>query len=282
VSAFPGGAISPRISAKDGRRWIIAADWFNVVALDLSKPHPIALGTDLWWNRDESGWGLSIAQHDNLQLFAVWFTYDESGKPTWRFVPDGTWIDATTFTGALYKASVPGLDFFSSRFVSPSVTQVGTVTLRFNDMNSGEATFMVGDQLIRQPITRMSFGPVGHVFTALADLYFNPEQSGWGFAMHQQYGTVFATWFLYDTDGSPTWLLMPDATVAGSCAACYPVVSGDVYRATSAGGSAYEARTVTVSKAGTASFANDGSLAGILRATIDGKSWSSRISPLAF
>ena len=31
--------------------------------------------TDLWWNPNESGWGLNIVQHASRNIFAVWFTY---------------------------------------------------------------------------------------------------------------------------------------------------------------------------------------------------------------
>jgi photosystem II stability/assembly factor-like uncharacterized protein len=268
--------LSPRLWVKDGRRSVIAADWYKgVVSLDLSNPHPIALGTDLWWNPAQPGWGLSIVQHDNLQVFAVWFTYDERGRPTWRFVPGGTWADSTTFTGALYVATVPARDFFASTFTAPTVTQVGTATLRFDSADSGEAMFTVGATQLRQPITRMEFGPVGKTATGLADLWFNPSQSGWGLAMHQQYSTLFATWFLYNDDGSPTWLLMPDATAQDG------YMSGDVYRATGSAGALFVARGVAVSKVGTASvtWQTDSQ---VLRATIDGRSWASPVSRLPF
>ena len=36
------------------------------------------------------------------------------------------------------------------------------------------------------------------------------SESGWGLNITHQGNTLFATWFTYDTDGSPMWLVMPD------------------------------------------------------------------------
>src|SRR6185503_19971412 len=42
----------------------------------------------LWWNPNESGWGVNIAQQGDV-WFAAWYTYDRSGKPTWFVMPRG-------------------------------------------------------------------------------------------------------------------------------------------------------------------------------------------------
>ena len=38
--------------------------------------------TDLWWNANESGWGVNFS-HQGDFIFATWFTYDTAGKPWW-------------------------------------------------------------------------------------------------------------------------------------------------------------------------------------------------------
>lgn len=59
--------------------------------------------TDLWWNKDESGWGLTLAHH-NDKIFGVWYVYDADGKPFWVVMSDGTFSnDGLTFTGALFQ-----------------------------------------------------------------------------------------------------------------------------------------------------------------------------------
>jgi Spy/CpxP family protein refolding chaperone len=37
---------------------------------------PAANYTDLWWNPNESGWGITITQHPTNQIWAIWYTYD--------------------------------------------------------------------------------------------------------------------------------------------------------------------------------------------------------------
>src|SRR4029453_19181708 len=63
--------------------------------------------SDMWWNPSESGWGVTIADHET-QIFAVWFTYDTDGSPMWFTVPGGTFnADRTFFSGDLYRSTGP-------------------------------------------------------------------------------------------------------------------------------------------------------------------------------
>src|SRR5205085_5594228 len=48
---------------------------------------------DLWWNAQESGWGVSINQQ-NQTLFAVWYAYGADSKPVWYVMSGGTWTSA--------------------------------------------------------------------------------------------------------------------------------------------------------------------------------------------
>jgi Divergent InlB B-repeat domain len=63
---------------------------------------------DLWWaGESENGWGLSIAQQADT-LFAVWYSYDVSGRPIWHVMPGGEWrVDSTgrSYTGTLFKTT---------------------------------------------------------------------------------------------------------------------------------------------------------------------------------
>ena len=60
---------------------------------------------DMWWGGlAQNGWGIAVLQQYRT-LFLVWFTYDAAGAPTWFVMPDGSWKDAATFEGRLYRAS---------------------------------------------------------------------------------------------------------------------------------------------------------------------------------
>lgn len=42
--------------------------------------------TDLWWNANESGWGVNITQKGN-NLFAAWYGYDLNRRPLFAIMP---------------------------------------------------------------------------------------------------------------------------------------------------------------------------------------------------
>ena len=63
--------------------------------------------SDMWFNPSESGWGVTIADHDT-QLFAVWYAYDTDGSPTWFTGPGGTFnANRTFFSGDVYRSTGP-------------------------------------------------------------------------------------------------------------------------------------------------------------------------------
>lgn len=113
--------------------------------------------TDLWWNPNESGWGLNVIQHPNNIIFAIWYTYDAEGKMTWFHVPQGTWTDSMTYTGDLYAAAGPS--FASPTFNAAQVKRraVGTATLRFSSSGSGTWSYSVDGVSGSKNIERLAF-----------------------------------------------------------------------------------------------------------------------------
>jgi hypothetical protein len=80
--------------------------------------------SDLWWNPNESGWGINFQQQDDL-AFATIFTYGADGQPRWysaselrlRFALPG---GLPSFEGRLYESTGPG---FSTAFNPAAVTR---------------------------------------------------------------------------------------------------------------------------------------------------------------
>ncbi|HUR60430.1 MAG TPA: hypothetical protein VM029_22095 [Opitutaceae bacterium] len=80
--------------------------------------------SDLWWNANESGWGVNFQQQDDI-AFATIFTYGPDGRPRWysasdlrmRFVLPG---GLPSFDGRLYESTGPG---FSTAFNPAAVTR---------------------------------------------------------------------------------------------------------------------------------------------------------------
>ena len=92
---------------------------------------PTNFGTDhsdMWWDENESGWGLSVSHHGDI-IFAVWYTYDDDGNPLWVVMPGGE-LNGNTFSGnAFTTTGSPYMAGFDAKVTK--VTPVGTVTIDF-------------------------------------------------------------------------------------------------------------------------------------------------------
>jgi hypothetical protein len=109
--------------------------------------------TDLWWNANESGWGLSITQQFST-LFAAWFTYDAQGKAIWYVVPNCP-VSGTGCTGAIYQVTA-GEPLTTAWNGTNSPTVVGSMTLAFTDAARGTMTYtlngVTGSRLIAREV----------------------------------------------------------------------------------------------------------------------------------
>jgi hypothetical protein len=112
--------------------------------------------TDMWWNPNESGWGLNLTEHSSHMVFAVWYTYDANGQRIWYTMSSGQWTSPTSYTGALYQtAGPPANGPFDPSLVAR--TQVGTATLNFADANTGTWSYSVNGVSGLKNITRYPF-----------------------------------------------------------------------------------------------------------------------------
>ena len=121
-----------------------------------SGPAPLDDYTDLWWNAQESGWGLAVTHRGN-KMFLAWYVYDSQGRPVWIVGPDcGVDADGNGCTGALYRTTGPAL----GASFDPSLVRAnpaGTATLRFIDPDNGVLTFTVDGVAGTKAITRQVF-----------------------------------------------------------------------------------------------------------------------------
>jgi Trypsin. len=172
---------------------------------------PAADFTDLWWNANESGWGLSLTQHGGA-LFGAWFAYDATGKSTWYVIPGGRWNTSTLFVGDVYATTGP--DPTAANFDPTRVlrTKVGTATLRFSGTAQASFSYTVNGVSESRSITRQPFGNGSAVSNAFGDLWWSASESGWGLSLHQQGSTLFGVWYTYAPDGSPVWFVLPGGT----------------------------------------------------------------------
>lgn len=84
------------------------------------------------------------------------------------------------------------------------------------------------------------------------DLWWNPQESGWGANIVQQGETAFVTLFVYGPDGKPTWYVASDARVFATDGAGRPAFRGTLYRTQGPWqGGPFDAAKVQVQPAGT-------------------------------
>ena len=187
--------------------------------------------SDIWWNPAESGWGLTIADHQT-QLFVVWYTYRQDGSPTWFVIPGGTFSQGKRlFSGDIYQTTGPP---YTGAFDSSQVrvTKVGTANLDFAPpaLAAGRAlfTYTVGSVSQSKQIERQPFGNAPTDWgTDLTDIYWDPAESGWGLTLAQHGNNVFGVWYTYDLSGQPLFVVMPGATFNGGDS-----FTGDLYTTT--------------------------------------------------
>jgi hypothetical protein len=177
---------------------------------------------DMWWaGPSENGWGMSMVQHGDV-LFAMLYGY-WNNFPRWWVMSGGTWNAAhTVYTGALYEPrGAPFRTYDASRFVpGPSI---GTLTLTFF---GDEIISMNTVMNVQQPfntvastkqMVRHGFGSGTAPMQGLGDMWWGgPAQNGWGISVIQQAGALFAVWYTYENDGTPTWRVLPSGTWTGN------------------------------------------------------------------
>jgi len=237
--------------------------------------------TGLWWNANESGWGAHFTQRRNI-LFAAWYTYDASGNPMWYVasscaMPDGSTGTSGTCNGTLY--SVTGPAFFGVPFDTTKVENkpVGTLQVAFQDANNASMTWNVASQTRTVAIVRQLFAAGPAPAIDYSDLWWNPNESGWGVGIAQQANVMFVTWYVYDDTGKPTWY------VASNCAVSGNGCSGTLYRTTGPPfGPTFNASAVQDFTAGTVTLTFSDPNNGMLSFTVNGKSGTKAITRQLF
>jgi hypothetical protein len=218
---------------------------------------------DMWWaGSAENGWGMSVVQHGDM-IFAVIYAYDAEGKPTWYVMPGGAWNEAkTAFSGALYSPTGTPYSAYDASKLAVNAP-VGQATLAFATAGSAALDYTINGVEGHKAITRQAFGPEATGGLAgLGDMWWGgAAQNGWGIAVLQQYRSLFAVWFTYGADGSPTWFVMPAGHWSSPSA-----FEGRLYRTTGSPwlGTAYDASRIAPIDVGTFKFTFAGD-----RATFD-------------
>lgn len=239
--------------------------------------------TDLWWNPNESGWGINFNHQDNT-LFATLFTYDANGAPMWLVMSSGARLGAGSYQGTLYRMTGPA--FNATPFAGAAPSPVGTLRVDFTDHAHGTLTYTVDGTQVTKAITRQVFSTAptctwsafDRGFSSnVQDLWWNPAESGWGVNFTQQGTTLFATLFTYDANGKGLWLVMSNGAPSGTRG-----YSGPLYQMTGPAFNATPWTPATPRQVGTMTVSFTDGDDGTLQYTYNGASVSKTITRQVF
>jgi hypothetical protein len=111
---------------------------------------------DLWWNANESGWGVNVTHQGNI-LFATLFTYDASGKGMWLVMSNGARTGNRAYSGTLYRTTGPAFSSTNWSATPIAYTAVGAMTFTFLTGNSGMLSYSVDGVQVTKSISRLTF-----------------------------------------------------------------------------------------------------------------------------
>ncbi|HYC37102.1 MAG TPA: hypothetical protein VEC19_11800 [Usitatibacter sp.] len=216
----------------------------------------------IWWAApagSESGWGINLT-HQGDVIFATWFTYDSGGRALWlvsSLVREGD----GSYSGDFFRTKGPPYSDAAFDSARVNVAKVGNGQLRFQSPTSATFTYDInglrGSKSLTPQVFRWmptcSLGPASRLETTInrSGLWWaapSGTESGWGLNLVHQGNSIFLTWFTYDSDSEPLWLvatLEPHGIFWG----------GILYRATGPGlGTAFNPSAVSLTQVGVANL----------------------------
>jgi len=191
----------------------------------------------LWWNPAESGWGTSVFDMDGGTLSSVIFVYGPDGSPTWYVAPNISdcgvefvpFIDITC-GGKVYQTSGPWFGAGPFNPSSVSAREVGDWSGDFVGPFGGSApprslglsvtidgASLKRNTLLPQDISGSALVNYSKADSTFTDLWWNPDEPGWGVGVFHYKATVFSVLFVYSATHQPTWFILSlkETTPAG-------------------------------------------------------------------
>ena len=184
----------------------------------------------LWYNPEQSGHGLSIYALENDGIVAVWYVYDNEGRPLWLIGTgshDGetALLDVQVAFGGFFPPSFDPADVVLSDWGQFEIAFSGCNEATFRWMPIEDSEYTSGEMAIQkltqtrgatcatamalQATARLSkgaaFDPIG---AAQSALWYNPDQPGHGYSVYMlEDDQVVVVWYVFDDMGNPLWLI---------------------------------------------------------------------------
>ena len=247
--------------------------------------------TDSWYNANESGWGLTITDHDT-NAFVQWYTYDQTGHNQKYVISGGTFSNGKClFSGDIKRITGPSwtLPTFDSAQVTRTTVGSGTIDFCPTGLTAGSIVFDYTAEGVTgsKQLARLSFGNDvphwgGTTNTGardFSDLWWNSSESGWGVSVTQHGNNLFFRVFAYDTDNRPLLFIVPGVTFNSSTSFTGNLVltSGPWY-----GTTPFDPTRVTRTTAGTATLTFSDANNGVLSYTVNGVTVTKTITRVVF
>jgi hypothetical protein len=167
----------------------------------------------LWYNPAEAGWGINTTHQGNI-LFATLFIYAADGQPLWLVASALMDMGEYTYSGALYRTNGPA--FNTVPWTPIGYEQVGTMTISYDSETTGIVSYSMNGATVIKTIVKQVFGPVPTCTLKAGsrlgesnyqDLWWNPDESGWGINLVHQGDIIFATLFTYGANRRDKWFV---------------------------------------------------------------------------
>lgn len=212
ATALMGAAGNPALAElsasniRPGRWWVslrnpseVAVETSLSLELDGAQPAlPPRFGA--WYNPDRSGSGLFLYEFGTSWGF-VWYTYLEDGTPTWYIG------SAPAPQGPRWRSPLLRM-VWNGRVARP--TEVGQVVIAPDSEDRMQFAFELDGHFGSEPLRWIGSDRCVGVQTASADLnglWYDVDNSGFGYSLDVSPNLEVVASFLYDARGWPRWVL---------------------------------------------------------------------------
>src|SRR5689334_9292763 len=165
--------------------------------------------SDLWWNPNESGWGMQLVQQGSM-VFATLFIYGPDNTARWATAQLEP-VASLTWTGPLYITNGP---WFGGPFnpANVGIRQAGTMTFSAPLVASGTVTYSIDGVQVTKHVERqlLTYDNYNGSYVVSVNLTasgcFNPALNGVGTGLMSmsvnQAGTAMSMSWFFPTNSS--------------------------------------------------------------------------------
>lgn len=245
--------------------------------------------SSIYYAPANAGYGVALTHQDQI-VVAIWYSYDANGRPTW-YTAAASRRDDGRYRGDYFLSTGRPLATIANAPASLTTTAQGVIEIDFNAAGQLDFAFTPNaaatQHRLLQPLP-LAATPLVCTFTSgsragasnYSDLWWNPNENGWGLSIQHQGNLVFLAWYTYAADQQPQWLTsvllrQPDGSFRGRL---NRPVSGTPYTSVPNG----DVTAFPVPEAGDVTLSFSNGETGTLGYSVDGVTQSKSIQRLVF